>query len=225
MRYYLSVAASSVNRAAPKLRALPGSGDGAPSLTDEQLVAAVQDGDDRVASLMYDRLADVVDKTLYRVFGRREADHDDLIQMAFEQIVITLSRRSFAGACSLRTWASSVTANVALTALRRRSRERKVVAREVTTSDDDFQVPSGVDLEMTLDARGRLQRLREHLVAMKLPYAETVFLHDALGHELAEIAVMTGVSVSAAQSRLVRGRKELRKRLERDQRLDARRLG
>jgi RNA polymerase sigma-70 factor (ECF subfamily) len=44
--------------------------------------------------------------------------------------------------------------------------------------------------------------------------AEAVFLHDVLGHELAEIAVITGATVAAAQSRLVRGRKELLERLQ-----------
>ena len=43
--------------------------------------------------------------------------------------------------------------------------------------------------------------------------AETVLLHDVFGYELAEIAVLTGASVSAVQSRLVRGRKELHKKL------------
>jgi DNA-directed RNA polymerase specialized sigma24 family protein len=37
-----------------------------------------------------------------------------------------------------------------------------------------------------------------------------------LGHELAEVAVLTGASLSAAQSRLVRGRRELLERLQRD---------
>ncbi|NRA34889.1 MAG: sigma-70 region 4 domain-containing protein, partial [Polyangiaceae bacterium] len=48
------------------------------------------------------------------------------------------------------------------------------------------------------------------------------FLHEALGHDLAEIAVITGVSVSAAQSRLVRGRRELHKRVKNDVYLSAR---
>ena len=38
--------------------------------------------------------------------------------------------------------------------------------------------------------------------------ATAVLLYDVFGHELAGIAVLTGVSVAAAQSRLVRGREE-----------------
>jgi RNA polymerase sigma-70 factor (ECF subfamily) len=49
---------------------------------------------------------------------------------------------------------------------------------------------------------------------MKPDQAQTVFLHDVLGHELAEIALMMQVSVAAAQSRLVRGRRELYRRLD-----------
>ena len=58
-----------------------------------------------------------------------------------------------------------------------------------------------------------LERVRTMLARMKPERAETVFLHDVLGHDLAEIALLTRVSVAAAQSRLVRGRRELRHRL------------
>ena len=93
-------------------------------LTDEQLVEAVQRGDSTIPDQLYHRLVDAVDVTLYRIFGRREPDHEDLIQLAFEQIVLTLSRRSYAGACSLRTWATAVTSRVAFNVLRARRRER-----------------------------------------------------------------------------------------------------
>ena len=39
--------------------------------------------------------------------------------------------------------------------------------------------------------------------------ANVVFLHDILGHQLDEVAGILGITVSAAQSRLVRGRRQI----------------
>jgi RNA polymerase sigma-70 factor (ECF subfamily) len=145
------------------------------------------------------------------VFGRREHDHDDLVQAAFEQIVLTLSRRSYARACSLRTWASTIASHIAFNALRARRRERRVFDRDVDYTDPE--PPVSPDVERTAGARAELHRVRALLSAMRPERAETVFLHDVIGHELSDIAVMMNVSVAAAQSRLVRGRRELRQRL------------
>ena len=46
--------------------------------------------------------------------------------------------------------------------------------------------------------------------------AEALVLHDVLGHDLAEVSALLGVSIAAAQSRLVRGRSELKQRLDAD---------
>jgi RNA polymerase sigma-70 factor, ECF subfamily len=186
-------------------------GAGAEALDDEALIAAVQRGDRQVASALYDRLIRVVDHTVYRVFGRREVDHDDLVQMVFEQIIVTLSRRSYARACNLRTWASSIASHVAFNALRSRRRERKVMDRDAPPDSESYAARG--DSEREAVVRSELLVVRATLVDMKPQYAETVFLHDVLGHELAEIALMMRVSVAAAQSRLVRGRKDLHKRL------------
>jgi RNA polymerase sigma-70 factor, ECF subfamily len=193
------------------LRVMPG--EGAKGPTDEELMAAVLAGDTRVADQIYSRLYDTVDRTLYRIFGRREADHEDLIQKAFEQIVITLVRGSFAGACSLKTWASSVTSRVAFNALRSRKRERKVFELSAASMPGDLlenRDSRGLkNLEGQTLARAELADLREALLRLNPSRASAVFLHDVLGHELAEIAVMEGVTVAAAQSRLVRGRADL----------------
>ena len=181
--------------------------------SDEELIDAVQRGDHQVASVIYERLVGVVDHTLYRVFGRREPDHNDMVQTAFEQIIVTLSRRSYARACSLRTWASSIASHVGFNALRARRRERRVLDREAPSDIEPAHV--GVDVEDEASARAELERLRIQLSEMKSTHAEAVFLHDVLGHDLAEISLMTQVSVSAAQSRLVRGRRELFRRLDR----------
>ncbi|HMR06085.1 MAG TPA: RNA polymerase sigma factor [Polyangiaceae bacterium] len=195
---------------APHLRALP-SPEGGPQaeLSDERIISAVVRGDSSVADTLYDRCANVIDQTLYRVLGRRESDHEDLVQQSFEQVVKTLSTKRFAGACSLRTWASSIASNVALNALRSRRRERKVFDRHAVDAD----APSDDNPERDVAARGAFERLRYELSQMSPGRAEALLLHDVLGHDLAEIAAMTDTTVAAAQSRLVRGRHELRKRM------------
>jgi RNA polymerase sigma-70 factor (ECF subfamily) len=191
-----------------------GEAPAAAPLSDEQLIEAVERGDDRVSARIYDRLYPVVDRTLCRVFGRRESDHDDLVQAAFEQIIVTLSRQSYARACSLKTWASTVASHIGLNALRARRRERRVIDRGIELNGE--LAAGGADVEREANARAQLERVRQHLASMSAKRARAVFLHDVMGHDLAEIALITGVTVAAAQSRLVRGRRELFKRLDKD---------
>jgi RNA polymerase sigma-70 factor (ECF subfamily) len=207
------VGVEAVARDRSRLRVLPG---GAPESapaggpTDAELIEAVRRGDDRVARQLYDRVVGVVDRTLVRIFGRRMPEHDDLVQSTFEQVVKTLANRRFAGACSLATWAARVATHVGLNALRSRRRERAVLD-ESPASDDP---PESASVQARLEARDDVERVRAAMAAMDPAKAEAVFLHDVLGHELAEIAVITGTTVAAAQSRLVRGRKELLERLQ-----------
>jgi RNA polymerase sigma-70 factor (ECF subfamily) len=202
--------------AQPVLRPVPRPNESGPaeeSLSDAALIEGIIAGDERIATQLYHRLVTIVDRTLYRVFGRRELDHDDLVQGALEQIIQTLSERRFAGACSLNTWASTIASHVGLNALRARRRERRVLAGAV---DEGAHVTpdSSRDPEHDLSIRDQIERARVHLAAMDPAKANTLFLHDVLGHDLAEIAVLTGASVAAAQSRLVRARRELRERVE-----------
>jgi len=199
-------------RASSALRALPGGAGEPRGPSDEDLLAGLLAGDRGVAAQLYDHLVGPVERSIIRVFGRREQDHDDLVQASFEQIVITLTRRRFAGACSLATWASAIASHIALNALRSRRRARRVFSGAPL---EETAEPAGapVDEERRLRARSDMERVRRELAAMPAERAEAVWMHDVLGHELAEMSVILDVSVSAAQSRLVRGRKELLARL------------
>jgi len=180
------------------------------SNADEELIAAVKRHDERACGELYDRLVGTVDATLFRIFGRREIDHEDMVQSAFEQIVITLTKNKFAGACSLKTWASTVASHVGLNVLRSRRRERNVIDRSAEAPE---RARAG-DAESAPD----LEKLRHALSRIDPIKAETVVLHDVLGHELSEIAVLMSTTVAAAQSRLVRGRRELADEIERGER-------
>jgi RNA polymerase sigma-70 factor (ECF subfamily) len=185
-------------------------------VADDALIAAVVSGDSRAAEGLYTRLFGLVDRALFRVFGRRESDHDDLVQATFEQIVITLTRKRFAGACSLSSWACHIATHVGLNALRARRRERRVLGLAQDADSLLTVAARGPSTEDEAGTRKDMDRLRDHLAAMSPEKAETVLLHEVFGYELSEISVLTGASVSAVQSRLVRGRKELQLRLGQD---------
>src|SRR5471030_1116066 len=197
------------------LRPIPGGGRSAPSgrADDEALIDAIQNGEPGLGRELYDRLNRVVDCTLYRVLGRRDHDHADLVQASFEQIVVTIAQRKYARACSLTSWASAITCNVALNTLRSRRTERKFIAVGLELSQLGGEVAHERDVEREVFARHELERVRRELGAMNPERSEVMMLHDMLGKELSEIAVLMDISVAAAQSRLVRGRKELEHRL------------
>jgi RNA polymerase sigma-70 factor, ECF subfamily len=55
--------------------------------------------------------------------------------------------------------------------------------------------------------------VRAELARMNPARAQVLVLHEVNGMDLAEIAAVLGISVTAAQSRLSRGRRELMSRL------------
>jgi len=190
-------------------------------MTDQEVIEAVERGDGAAADELYDRLIDAVESTLYRMLGKRVADHDDLVQSAFEQIVGTLRRRQFAQACSLRGWAGVITSRIALNAIRARRRRREFLDLTQTADDASRGLTSSSDVHGEVALRRDLTRLRRHLAELPRAKALAVILHDVLGHDLGEIAGLTGASVAATQSRLVRGRGELRRRMKADERRES----
>jgi len=179
--------------------------------SDEQIVTGLVAGEEWAAEALYDRLQPVVDRALRRIL-QSNVDHDDQVQVVFERIIRTLVERKFAGACSLSTWAAAIASNVAIDGLRARIRERAVVWEDRARGAEYAASVSSGNLERQLEARAEIAELHAILASMDASQAETVLLHDVHGHELTEIALITRVSVAAAQSRLVRGRKELLRR-------------
>jgi RNA polymerase sigma-70 factor (ECF subfamily) len=190
-----------------------GSGAALAEPSDEDVIRAFARGDLRDAELLYVRLIGVVDSILYKVLGRREPEHDDLVQAAFEQIIVTLTRKTYAGGCSLAGWAAVIASHIGLNTIRSRKRARRVFALEADTEDVSAEAEGHADVEAQVMARREVDRLRHHLSEMDPGRAQTILVHDVFGHSLTETARLTGVTMSAAQSRLVRGRRELRARM------------
>lgn len=190
--------------------------DGVESSSDEQLIESLVSGDRALAGELHRRLLRSIDATLCRVLGRGDVEYDDLVQSALEQIVISLVRGKFSRGSTLATWASGVTSNVALRAIRRRKLERRLFDRSAEVEAPGLSPTSPSSPEAQVIARRHLERFRRHLSRMSRKLSETLILHDVLGFGLKETASMTGTTLAAVRSRLVRGRRDLGQRLRRD---------
>lgn len=140
-----------------------------------------------------------------RVLGSNDTEHEDVVQATLEQLLTFSSQKAARDDNFARQWASVVARNVAIDALRARLRERRVVSR--TDDASATQRPSYLDPERIASARESLAQFSDALVRLRVSNAEVVYMHDVLGHSLAEIALALDISVAAAQSRLVRGRR------------------
>lgn len=185
-----------------------------PELSDAELLLAIRRGDGSSAQMLYNRLGPAIDHALRRVLRRRTEDFDDLIQVTFERVIRAIIDNRFGGQSALTTWAAAIAGHVAIDSLRRSVRERRLFS--AVSPSDLSPLPNGSrpPTERQIEARSEIGRLHTILARMKPALAETVVLYDVLGHSLEEVALLTGVSQSAAQSRLFRGRKELLRRAE-----------
>ena len=177
-------------------------------LDDARLVAAVRSGNSAMAGAFYDRTRGMVARTVQRLLGASDSDFDDLVQVAMIELLRSLDR--YRGECSLDTWTATISANIVYKHIRRRGLERHIFAREIAPED----VPQTAHQRPVL--RGMVERVLHHLAQMAHERAWTFLLHDVHGYSLDEVAAITGATVAAAQSRLVRGRREVHERIAND---------
>jgi RNA polymerase sigma-70 factor, ECF subfamily len=180
-----------------------------PPTSDSAIVRALRCGEPTAATLLYGRVEHVVTSALLRVIGPGDHDHEDLAQLAMERVVCTVMNGKYQERCGLATWASIVTTRLAIDALRRRRTERRIF-HEGDDDGSNFPDQRFVGAESQVDLERKMEALRSALCKISPEKAETIILFEVLGHELSEVADFMGVSISAAQSRLVRGRAELR---------------
>lgn len=183
-----------------------------PARDDAALVASVRAGDVGVASVLCDRVWPQVDRTIRRLLGHRDADRDDVAQLALIELVDTIGR--YRGDCSLDSWAQTITSRVIFKHIRRRQIERRIFSDLLV--EDVLERGGPLHAERQPAMRQLLGRVAAHLDLMNAARAWAYVMHDLIGYDLREVARMTEASVSATQSRLVRGRRELHERISAD---------
>ncbi|HKY35118.1 MAG TPA: RNA polymerase sigma factor [Polyangiaceae bacterium] len=184
-----------------------------PALDDSAVIAGLKARDTTASSAFYERVRPAVDRTLTRLIGPRDSEYEDLAQRALVELVGTI--HSFRGDCPLDAWVSIVTARLTYRTIRRRRVERRLFA-QAPGEGPELVTRSHAGM---IAARQAIERVRLELSNMDPSRAWAFLLHDVYGYDLKEVSQITGASLSATQSRLMRGRREIHERIRNDEAL------
>ena len=180
--------------------------------TDEELVAAFQQGDAAAFDVLVSRWDRRIHGAIYRVVGGDE-DARDLCQEAFLKAYRGLG--TFKREARFSSWLYQIALNVCRDRWRRRRGRIAVSLDEV----DDARggglrtaAPSPLEL---VEARDLRHLVAEAMAALTADEREVVILKEYQGLTFPEIAEALEVPLSTVKTRLYRGLAQLRLRLER----------
>lgn len=177
-------------------------------LSDEELMSAYQEGDRSCYAVLYERYRSPVLYYTRRFVGNRPAIQEDVFQEAF--LKLHRSRHSFRAGARFRPWLYTIVHNLCVDRLRRLPNRREVAMVADAADDHPLSDPEwNVSREQL---RNNLEKALEHLSEQ---HRGAVLLFDVMGHTMAEVGEILGISVSNAKVSVFRGRRSLRRQIER----------
>ena len=168
-------------------------------VSDEELMARYQKGDQDAFRELYARYASKLDSLMRRSLFRQE-EARDLVQQTFLQL--HRARHDFRTDSKLRPWLYTIALNL-------KRKHFRTVARKPSSS---LEVDVGEERapELPLERAEDVARLREALGQLSAGQREVIELHWFEGLPFAEVAEVVGASLSAVKVRAHRGYKQLR---------------
>lgn len=176
---------------------------------DRRLMELVAANDSNAQSTLAHRLLPRVRRAT-RALLRDRSEADDATQLCLLEVLG--SAKSFRGAGSIEAWSDRITIR---TTLRQAKRKRSQHQRIDAAAEPDT-LSGGAAADSALTAADLPRDLREYLAALTGDRREALILRHVLGHSVAEIAEMTGVSPNTVKDRLVTARQEIRRMVRRD---------
>jgi RNA polymerase sigma-70 factor (ECF subfamily) len=182
---------------------------------DADLVAAAQQGDRDAFDGLVNRHYRTSLK-LARSILHDEPDAEDEVQNAFTKVFLNLSR--FEGHSRFATWLNRIVVNQCLMRIRGKKRAALTYLdepiSEETTHAHELRDQT-LNPEQTLAKDETAALVQRELRRIPALLREPLLLRESKGMGLAEVARELNISESAAKSRLLRARRELKERLAR----------
>lgn len=178
-----------------------------PGLTEAEVIARAQQGDERCFAALYNQHKRRVFSLCLRMTGDH-AQAEDFTQEAFLQLFRKIGL--FRGESAFSTWLHRLSVNIVLMQFR-----KKVLAEVSLDETLDTQQEDKPKREIAIRdnvLHGSLDRITLQRVIDDLPagYRIIFVLHDMEGYEHNEIAEMLGCSIGNSKSQLHKARMKLR---------------
>lgn len=182
--------------------------------SDEELVRAYLDGDQRAFEELVSRYQPVVMNMAYRMLGNR-SDAADVCQEVF--LLLLRKLRSFRGEAKFSTWLYRVSMNACHDYARRSRRHlslsespgEEMPEMEQRLPDEGLDSP-----EKSMEREEVRNKVQEAITRLPPKFKEVVYLHDIGGFDYKEVAKILGISLGTVKSRLNRARNRLARELQ-----------
>ena len=183
--------------------------------SDEELVTRAKSGDQPAFAELCRRYGSVLERRIYRIV-RNQQDAEDLRQETFIKAYTHLA--AFQRRCSFQTWLTRIAINSSLMHLRKRRLHSEASMDLFTTEGErvrSWEIPDpSPNPEQRYDAYQRSVMLTRAVEKLPPRVRQVVEHYRRNEGKLLDLAKASGISVSAAKSRLLRARKLLRRRLD-----------
>jgi RNA polymerase sigma-70 factor (ECF subfamily) len=184
------------------LRPVPLCGRESDGEADEALIRGIGRGDRQAMRKLYVRYQIKVFRFILRMV-RDEALAEDLTSEVF--ISVWRHGHRFEGRASVTTWLLAIARNRAIAAIRRQ--------RDVAL-DEDIEIDSGDDPEVTLQSKHRGEILRKCLTQLSREHREIIDLVYYHERSVQEVADIVGIPRNTVKTRMFYARRRLSELLQ-----------
>ena len=185
-----------------------------PQASDEQLLSRARSGDQVAFGELCLRYTGMLKQRIVRIVRNRE-DAEDVLQETLLSAYRHLD--TFRGTCRVSTWMTTIGINTSLMILRKRRSMPEVISEQVFEDGQRFESPEFRDPRLNPEQRyiadQTINKLRS--IMRRLPaHVRTVMdLYCVKDLRLKDAAAILGITEATAKSRVLRGRKRLRRSL------------
>ncbi len=183
-------------------------------VSDEQLLSSARSGDQAAFGELCSRYTGMLKQRIFRIVRNRE-DAEDVLQETLLSAYRHLD--TFRGTCRVSTWMTRIGINRSLMILRKRRCMPEVISEQVSGDGQRFESPEfrdpGLNPEQRYIADQTIDKVRSIMRRLPVHIRTVMDLYCVKERRLKDAAAILGITEATAKSRVLRGRKRLRRSL------------